>query len=202
MREAVMGAINIPGKPRQRSGARQAGRTTSHVDDAGKSRASQLRFDRPRGVSGPTLVVGRGNNRGSIFPIKANTVVVGRSLQSDVILNDETISRSHFRLERQGEAYRLIDLGSFNGTKVDGERQPEVTLTDGMVINIGQSTLVWWSGSLGATDSGPHAASATVRPSALPPAGPMPPTDPKVLIKVLIGLVGLLTLAVILLVFR
>ena len=82
-----------------------------------------------------------------------------------------------------------LDLGSFNGTLVDGERQPEITLTDGMVINVGKSTLVWWTGSQESTDPN--------RPKAPAPATASAPTDPRTIIKGLSALIALLAAALI-----
>jgi pSer/pThr/pTyr-binding forkhead associated (FHA) protein len=55
-------------------------------------------------------------------------VTVGRGLASDVVINDATLSRQHFVVEREGQEYLLKDLKSQNGTWVDGRRAQSTPL--------------------------------------------------------------------------
>ena len=55
-------------------------------------------------------------------------VTVGRGLSSDVVINDATLSRKHFVVERAGQEYLLKDLQSENGTWVDGRRAQSTAL--------------------------------------------------------------------------
>lgn len=64
--------------------------------------------------SGPTL--------GKIFPLDKAELFVGRDLSNDVVINDPEISRRHARLFQQGNSFVLEDLGSTNGTFVNGQR--------------------------------------------------------------------------------
>ncbi len=66
--------------------------------------------------------------------------VVGRSSRAAFpMTGDLLLSREHFRVERSGDAYHLVDLGSTNGTKVNGLRVQRVMLREGDVVTAGQS---------------------------------------------------------------
>ena len=72
----------------------------------------------------------------------------------------------------EGEDYRLLDLGSFNGTTIDGTRQPEAVLEDGMLIYVGATSLIWRTGE--------QDVPAAPRPSEAPPSprSKAPPAPP------------------------
>lgn len=66
------------------------------------------------------LFVQKGRNSGEIHVLGEGTVVVGRGEECGIRLGDATVSRRHFRIERAGDAYILVDLGSRNCTLVNG----------------------------------------------------------------------------------
>jgi pSer/pThr/pTyr-binding forkhead associated (FHA) protein len=70
-------------------------------------------------------------------------VVVGRDLPSDVIIRDASLSRRHARFQVVGADVMVEDLGSTNGTLVNGRRVSRQALADGDVIRIGHSVLVY-----------------------------------------------------------
>jgi pSer/pThr/pTyr-binding forkhead associated (FHA) protein len=77
-------------------------------------------------------------------------VTIGRSLDSDVVLPEDSVSAEHCRLERQGHSFRLIDLASTNKTWVNGHEVENVVLGDGDQIRVGHTTFVFeWSGDRG-----------------------------------------------------
>ena len=86
------------------------------------------------------LTVISGANVGMTFPM-ASGGVLGRSHQADIQLSDHAVSRQHCRLEREGEDYVLTDLGSLNGTNVNGKRISRILLKDGDRIQVGATTL-------------------------------------------------------------
>jgi len=96
------------------------------------------------------LIVLMGNDQGREFELTAPTVVVGRGLDCGVMLSDASVSRRHFQLEADGDVWVLQDLGSGNGTKVNGNKVKGLALVEGMKIEIGQ-TLLQFAGSLQAT---------------------------------------------------
>lgn len=95
--------------------------------------------------SGPRarLVVSFGNDRGKEFELPETTVVVGRSLEAGIVLNDPTVSRKHFEVHYRGGRHVLKDLGSGNGTRVGGQKVSEIELGEGMQIEVGQTLLVY-----------------------------------------------------------
>ena len=68
----------------------------------------------------PTLVVVHGPDHGKSFDINGDSLVIGRDPSCDVSLRDPGISRQHARLELKGNQYILKDLGSSNGTCING----------------------------------------------------------------------------------
>jgi hypothetical protein len=76
-----------------------------------------------------------------VYPIVGATTI-GRNEESEVFLVDPSVSRSHARLEIEGTALVVRDLGSTNGTFVNGERVYEAVLEVGDVISVGSTSLV------------------------------------------------------------
>jgi pSer/pThr/pTyr-binding forkhead associated (FHA) protein len=68
-------------------------------------------------------------------------VRMGRSPDNDVILRDPATSGHHARLERRGEQFWVVDLGSTNGTFVNGESIQEKQLNNGDRVTIGQNSI-------------------------------------------------------------
>ena len=88
------------------------------------------------------LVVNRGPNAGARFPLHQAVTTAGRDPRSDIFLDDVTVSRYHgeFRLER-GEL-QVVDVGSLNGTYVNGQPVESAVLTYGDEIQMGKFRLV------------------------------------------------------------
>ncbi|NOZ02632.1 MAG: FHA domain-containing protein [Deltaproteobacteria bacterium] len=88
------------------------------------------------------LVVTFGNDSGKEFPVTGDVVVVGRSLDVDIVLNDPSVSRRHFEIHFVDGDWLLKDLGSVNGTKIDGKRvEGQSPLAEGNQIEAGQSLM-------------------------------------------------------------
>jgi pSer/pThr/pTyr-binding forkhead associated (FHA) protein len=87
-----------------------------------------------------TLTVG-----GRVVPVSADRVVVGRSRECDLRVDDGNVSRRHFELVRESPSeWIVVDLGSTNGTEVNGRRvQRRTVLDDGDRIMIGGTELVF-----------------------------------------------------------
>ncbi len=90
----------------------------------------------------PALVVD-----GRVYPITASVTVIGRGTEADVIVDDIGVSRRHAEVRVEGGHLIAADLGSTNGTFVDGERITTAEVVDGSQIKIGRSTLVVRFGS-------------------------------------------------------
>lgn len=68
------------------------------------------------------MVMRSGSSAGKEYPLEKSEIFVGRDLSNDVVINDPEISRRHARLYIQGSSYVLEDLGSTNGSFVNGQR--------------------------------------------------------------------------------
>ena len=87
------------------------------------------------------LLVLAGPQFGEIFPLEDDReLLIGRSEDSDIQIRDEGVSRRHATLRVDGEAAVLRDLGSANGTYVDGVQVSEVPVPDGTRIHVGAHT--------------------------------------------------------------
>jgi pSer/pThr/pTyr-binding forkhead associated (FHA) protein len=94
------------------------------------------------------LVVRRGPNEGSRFLLDSELTEVGRRPDSDIFLDDVTVSRRHAEFYRQGGRFAVRDVGSLNGTYVNRERIEEVALNGGDEVQIGKFRLVFLQGRL------------------------------------------------------
>ena len=92
------------------------------------------------------LLVKRGPNAGSTFLLAAETTTVGRSTDSAVFLDDITVSRAHAVLERRADGSWFVrDVGSLNGTYVNGEQVDETKLASGDEVQIGKFKLTFFA---------------------------------------------------------
>jgi hypothetical protein len=80
---------------------------------------------------------------GKVRPSSKPRTVLGRSRQSDVYVTDVNVSRRHAEVVREGAEYWLVDLGSTNGTQLNGERVQRARLDDGDVITVGSTEIVF-----------------------------------------------------------
>ncbi|MFT4262998.1 MAG: FHA domain-containing protein [Nocardioides sp.] len=92
------------------------------------------------------LVVQRGPGSGSRFLLDKATVESGRHPDSDIFLDDVTVSRRHAEFTREGDSYAVSDSGSLNGTYVNRDRIDRVVLKDGDEVQIGKFRLVFYAG--------------------------------------------------------
>lgn len=99
------------------------------------------------------LVVRRGPNAGSTFVLERDETTLGRHPDSDVFLDDVTVSRRHATIRRVDGGYAVDDAGSLNGTYVDHERVETVSLRDMQEVQVGRFVLTFVIGV--ATGSGP-----------------------------------------------
>ena len=124
------------------------------------------------------LIMRSGPTPGAAFTLEGDQITIGRDSVNEVVINDAEISRRHARLTFQGGKYVLEDLGSTNGTFVNGQRLagPRV-LKAGEVVSFGEQIVMVFEATnfdAGATVVSPRAA---VVPSISRPA-PLPPPPP------------------------
>ncbi len=90
------------------------------------------------------LVVQRGPNTGARFLLDSETTTAGRRPDSDIFLDDVTVSRRHAEfVRRPGGVFAVRDVGSLNGTYVQRDRIDEVVLRHGDEVQIGKYRLVF-----------------------------------------------------------
>jgi FhaA, N-terminal domain/FHA domain len=81
--------------------------------------------------------------RGHEHPIEGNRVVLGRSRDSDLQIEDANVSRRHAEVRQEGTTYWLVDLDSTNGTELNGTRVQRAKLSDGDRITLGETEVVF-----------------------------------------------------------
>ena len=108
-----------------------------------------LLTDLPSGMG--LLVVRRGPNAGSTYVLDREVTTVGRHPESDIFLDDVTVSRRHAVVRRVDGAYLVDDVGSLNGTYVDHRRIDSEALTDLAELQVGRYVLTFVLGGGGAS---------------------------------------------------
>jgi pSer/pThr/pTyr-binding forkhead associated (FHA) protein len=119
----------------------------------------QLQIDSPAGTpdevsidlddvsSAGVLVVRAGPNAGSTFAVDKDVITAGRHPDSDIFLDDITVSRRHVEIRREGTRLTVSDVGSLNGTYLNRERIEQGDLVDGDTLQVGKFKLVYVAGS-------------------------------------------------------
>ncbi|AZA11379.1 oxoglutarate dehydrogenase inhibitor Odhl [Corynebacterium gerontici] len=93
------------------------------------------------------LVVKRGPNAGARFLLDRETTTAGRHPESDIFLDDVTVSRRHAEFRMKDGDFEVVDVGSLNGTYVNREPKNSETLSSGDEVQIGKFRLVFIEGS-------------------------------------------------------
>jgi FHA domain/zinc-ribbon domain len=93
------------------------------------------------------LVVKRGPNAGSRFLLDQDVTTAGRHPDSDIFLDDVTVSRRHAEFRREGGTYVVHDVGSLNGTYVNRQRIDVAALSGGDEVQIGKFRLLYLTGA-------------------------------------------------------
>lgn len=92
------------------------------------------------------LIVLRGPNAGSRFLLDKDMTTAGRHPESDIFLDDVTVSRRHAEFRRDGNSFLVRDVGSLNGTYANRDRIEEAKLTGGDEVQIGKFRLIFYAG--------------------------------------------------------
>jgi pSer/pThr/pTyr-binding forkhead associated (FHA) protein len=119
-------------------------------------------------------VVRSGAQKGERLLVKVPIVNIGRADYNDLVLNDESVSSQHAKLTRREGIWILVDLGSTNGTMVDGEGITEDTpLAPGCFVRFGDVQLVFEPTDDDA-EVNAHKATRAIQAIKLPPLPPTP----------------------------
>lgn len=81
------------------------------------------------------------------YLLTKNQTVIGRGSDCDIVIDDPGISRRHLQIDITDNAVIARDLGSTNGTYVEGHQVPAATLLDGNTITIGRTRILYWASS-------------------------------------------------------
>lgn len=120
---------------------------TTHDLEGEKAPVYEEDSDLPQLAPLPTtrrysLAVIMGANAGQIYTVTKPRTVLGRGVESDVQLHDSEVSRRHAMLEIRGDDGVVVDLGSTNGTYVDGVRVQRATIVSNQEFSLGTTTLM------------------------------------------------------------
>jgi pSer/pThr/pTyr-binding forkhead associated (FHA) protein len=114
------------------------------------------------------FVMRSGPTPGVTFPLEGDQLIIGRDASNSIAINDAEISRKHSRLSFQGGKYVIEDLGSTNGTFVNGQRLAgPVVLKPGDVVSLGEQIVLMYDMinlDPGATIASPRAAARMTPP--------------------------------------
>lgn len=113
-------------------------------------------------MTGARLVANLPNGLTQEYPLAETGATIGRHASCDIVLDDDAVSRKHARVERTDEGFVLMDLGSSNGLRVNGERTTHRLLVPGDVVHVGESVLRFEGGSDTATRRETRRARATL----------------------------------------
>lgn len=140
---APISSTPIPSAPRPSAPFNATGAQGTIIDR--KPQAATI-IDLPK--SGDTITVQSGSGRGTIYDLPADDVIVGRDPNSFISTSDGKVSSKHLKLVYEGAgAWSVLDLGSTNGTYVNGQRvNGQARLVDGDSIKIGDTVLVFRQG--------------------------------------------------------
>jgi hypothetical protein len=112
-------------------------------DDSSEER---IGIDRTQIISGPprasfALLVRSGSETGQRVPVSGQRLTVGRSSNCGLTLQDTTVSREHAAFVRRGEVWWIVDLGSTNGTRVNGVQAAEQPVAPGDRVELGDAVV-------------------------------------------------------------
>ena len=93
------------------------------------------------------LVVVRGPGAGSRFLLDSDVVTAGRHPDSDIFLDDITVSRRQVEFRRTSDGFEVVDAGSLNGTYVNRDRIDQAALQNGDEVRIGKFRLSYFVGA-------------------------------------------------------
>lgn len=126
---------------------------------------SRVRAENERLKAGPTrLVVVEGPMKGVAFDLDGDRLVIGRTDDNEIVLNHRSISRHHACIVRAGDRWKIIDMQSANGLRVNGEEVSEAPLVLGSRIELGHIHLRVVGPEGQSVSAPPEASETTAKP--------------------------------------
>jgi len=130
---------------------------TFETDEALETGRFEVRSATVRGAAAPATTTAPSARHplvdidGQRYLLTGPVTVIGRGSEADIIVDDPGVSRRHLEIQVTEQGTIATDLGSTNGTYVEGHRVPAATLLDGNTITIGRTRIMFWTGE-GADD--------------------------------------------------
>lgn len=122
------------------------------------------------------LVVRRGPQPNQVYELNKDIITVGRDITNDITINDPEVSRHHMRFTRGAGGFTLEDLGSTNGTFVNGQRLTGAKpLSSGDMIGLGETVTLQYELARGAASAAGPVVPEAMPTAANPPRQPVPP---------------------------
>ncbi|MEO6068389.1 MAG: FHA domain-containing protein [Gemmatimonadales bacterium] len=154
---------------------------------AAPARLSDTMHGTPAAASPPgplaSILVRSGTKKGQRIPIRVPVVNIGRAEYNDIVLPEESVSTQHAKLQRRDGVWFLVDLGSTNGTFVDGEKlSGEMPIAPGSTVRFGDASVVFEPDDdalgIGKGGAGTKVMGAMNIPAPAPKAAPAPTPAP------------------------
>jgi len=130
------------------------------------------------------FIMRSGPNVGKAFPLEAQEISIGRDNSNTIVINDVEVSRRHAKMEFRGSAYVIQDLGSTNGTFVNGQRLSGIqVLNPGDTVAFGEGIMMTYEPIIIYDPSATSVASSgravkPATPARRPPVKPIPVSVP------------------------
>ncbi len=124
---------------------RQDANTATYLVDETTGELKPVDVEEVAAQAGALVVRSGGGLVGQSFPLHGDRMTIGRSPDSDVFLDDVTVSRNHAVLVRRGGSWHLDDSGSLNGTYVNRTRIDSRRLEDGDELQVGKYKLTYFA---------------------------------------------------------
>ena len=100
----------------------------------------------PESVSDPRLILGSSNGIAQVFPLSGNIAVLGRSENTDIRIEDSSVSRQHCRFEKRADIFYLLNISQINPVTINGSVVSEQRLYNGDRISVGDVSMAFISG--------------------------------------------------------
>ena len=113
------------------------------IDDTSEHHIVEIDDDEPHEIVSATFVVKRGAKAGSRYVVDDDLTTIGRHPDSDIFLDDVTVSRRHAEVRRDGDSIIVHDVGSLNGTYLNRSRIESSSLRSGDEVQVGKFKLVF-----------------------------------------------------------
>jgi pSer/pThr/pTyr-binding forkhead associated (FHA) protein len=120
------------------------------------------------------IIVKLGDQVLQTYPIRKDTISIGRARDNEIVVENLSVSRNHARIRREGGKYVVVDLNSANGSFVNGVKITQVELKDNDIISIGKHKLHFVAGADEGVAFEAEAEPVEVRAAPAPIVSPLP----------------------------